>query len=454
MLMIREVLKRITPTIEEKKVMEDYSRHLIVLIKNEFKGTRYNVDVNVYGSVSRGTWLSYEKDIDVFVSFPIKFSKKELEDAVTKIGMKILKNVEKRFAEHPYVRGQYDGLIVEIVPCYAVKGPSERVSAVDRTPFHDDFVKRNLKGKQDEVRLLKQFLKGIDSYGAEARVEGFSGYLCELLIIYFGSLEGIQRAAENWQSPVVIDIRGGSSKDQFLPAPLIFIDPTDSNRNVASALSKQKFSLFIHAAKEYLKSPNLRFFFPKKRDVSRDEVVERFRSRGTHVLSISFKTPGVIDDILFSQLRKTKRFLEKKMTDFGFSSINTGFIVKGNATLFFEIENMELPSSKLHWGPPQNSKNIEDFLKKHRGSSRSLTNPFLKSGRWAVFLKREHTNAGDFLTSFLSLNELKKKGVPSHIASALSKGFEIAINEVAIKENLEFFADLFDPLFPWEIGND
>jgi tRNA nucleotidyltransferase (CCA-adding enzyme) len=452
--MIQEVLKRIKPTIEEKKEMEDYSSGLIELIKNEFKGTEFNVDVSVYGSVSRDTWLSYEKDIDVFVSFPKEYSKKELEEAVTKVGRKILKNLEKRFAEHPYVRGVYDGLHVEIVPCYAVKDPSERVSAVDRTPFHDEFVKSNLEGKQDEVRLLKQFLKGIDSYGAEARVEGFSGYLCELLIIYYGSMEGVQRAAEHWQSPTVIDIRGDGSKDQFLSAPLIFIDPTDSNRNVGSALSKQKFALFIHAAKEYLKSPNIRFFFPKKRTVSRDELIERFRSRGTHILSISFKTPEVIDDILFSQLRKTMRFLEKKMADFGYSFLNTGFIVKGNTTLVFELENIELPHSKLHWGPPQNSKNEDAFLKKHWGSNKSLTNPFLKNGRWAVFLKREHTNAGDFLTYFLSLKELKKKGVPSHIASALHKGFEIAINEVAIKENLDFFADLFDPIFPWEEGDD
>ena len=44
--------------------------------------------------------------------------------------------------------------------------------------------------------------------------------------------------------------------------PLTFIDPIDSDRNVASALSIEKFELFIKACKEYIKNPKITFFFP------------------------------------------------------------------------------------------------------------------------------------------------------------------------------------------------
>jgi tRNA nucleotidyltransferase (CCA-adding enzyme) len=84
-------------------------------------------------------------------------------------GVKILKKTEKRFAEHPYIRGDFKGYHVEIIPCYLVENGSKHISAVDRTPFHDSFVKKNLGNRQSEVRLLKQFMKGIGCYGAEIR---------------------------------------------------------------------------------------------------------------------------------------------------------------------------------------------------------------------------------------------------------------------------------------------
>jgi tRNA nucleotidyltransferase (CCA-adding enzyme) len=38
-----------------------------------------------------------------------------------------------------------------------------------------------------EVRLLKKFMKGTGVYGAEIKIGGFSGYLCELLILKYRS---------------------------------------------------------------------------------------------------------------------------------------------------------------------------------------------------------------------------------------------------------------------------
>ena len=97
-------------------------------------------------------------------------------------------NSEESYAEHPYIRGYYKNYKIEIVPCYKIEKASQKLSAVDRTPLHTQFIKENLKENQKkEVRLLKQFLIGIDWYGAEADVEGFSGYLCEILILTFKS---------------------------------------------------------------------------------------------------------------------------------------------------------------------------------------------------------------------------------------------------------------------------
>ena len=449
--MLKKILKKIKPTEEEKRAIEETCKELIQLVKKEFKDFEERVEVNVFGSVSRDTWLSHEKDIDLFVSFPTLYTKDQLEDAATRVGRRILSNLEKRFAEHPYVMGEYDGYSVEIVPCYLVEDATKRLSAVDRSPFHDAFVRGALKGRQDEVRLLKQFLKGIGCYGAEARIEGFSGYLCELLIIHFGSFEKVLTAAAGWRIPVAIEMKGRGKVSGLLPSPMIFLDPTDRERNVASALSIQNLSLFIYAAKRFLESPRESFFFPKKRAAAKKELRDMFRQRGTHLISLAFQAPSVIDDILHPQLRKAARLFERLLEDSGFHVINSRFSVGAEAAMVFELDSTRLPFTRLHTGPPVNSKNEREFLEKHKGSKKALTAPFIMGDRWAVFIKRDYTDAASFLTAFLSAKDLRKKGVPSHVAREVQKGFEIRTGEDAIKGDMELFTDLFDPVFPWEV---
>ena len=39
----------------------------------------------------------------------------------------------------------------------------------------------------DEVVLLKKFMESVGTYGSEFKVGGFSGYLCEMLILQYGN---------------------------------------------------------------------------------------------------------------------------------------------------------------------------------------------------------------------------------------------------------------------------
>ena len=89
------------------------------------------------------------------------------------------------------------------------------------------------------------------TYGSEFKVGGFAGYLCELLIIKYGSFEETLKAATNWQYGHIIDLEDYGTGGQFND-PLIMIDPTDKNRNVGAALRLNKFSEFIQSARNYL----------------------------------------------------------------------------------------------------------------------------------------------------------------------------------------------------------
>jgi|Deesub1362A_J573_1020465.scaffolds.fasta_scaffold01029_6 tRNA nucleotidyltransferase (CCA-adding enzyme) len=449
------MLSRIKPSPEDEARLKRVSNKLLRKLEREVKQFDPTIKVALLGSASRGTWLKNEKDLDFFLMFPEKYSKKELERVVTIIGKKVLNSPEKRFAEHPYIRGRYEDFEVELVPCYQVSNPEKLKSAVDRTPFHDKFVKENLDGKEDEVRLLKQFLMGIGCYGAEAKVEGFSGYLCELLVIKYKSFRGVLEGARKWKSPQVLwlkdkpDIKKVTKK---FDSPLIFIDPVDSNRNVSSALSLERFSEFIYAAKEYLRHPKEEFFFPKTRIANKDEILRRLKGRGTQLVSIVFSNPGVIDDILYPQLRKFNATIRNCVEEKDFKILGSKFFVRDKICLILELASIEIPSAKFHMGPTVNSPHEDRFLDKYASYREKLTEPFIRNGRWQIILKRKYRNVVEYLRSFLTKEKLEEKGIPRYIAMSLRRGSDIRVDEEAVVE--EFYPDLLDyldPRFPWEI---
>jgi tRNA nucleotidyltransferase (CCA-adding enzyme) len=449
-----EVLRKIRPSKEEKAKLEEITGRVLAEIEREARQIDERITALLLGSASRDTWLRYEKDLDIFVRFPLEYEKKDLENIITQIGKKVLAKAEKRYAEHPYIKGYYADFETEIVPCYAVHSARDLRSSVDRTPFHDEFVREHIKGKEDEVRLLKQFLKGIGCYGAEARVEGFSGYLCELLIIKYKTFEDLLKATANWGEGYLIDLNNtydeATARKKF-PSPLIFIDPVDKNRNVASALLDQKFYRFIFAAKEFLEHPNERFFFPRERTVNKDTLIKKFKQRNTEVVGIIFSKPSIVDDVLYPQLRKTLATLATLSEAKDFSIVDIDFFVSNRICIIIEFESIEIPNARLHIGPEVNTKHEKRFLEKYEDYEAKITEPFIKGERWCIFLERKYTNAKELLEEFLSQAKLEKKGVPRYIAQSLKKGFSIKVNEETFdKEFLPALQEYFDPVFPWE----
>lgn len=448
--MYSNILKKIKPSREEEEELKKISDEIIKEIKEIAKNIDSRIKVELLGSCSRNTWLRYEKDIDIFLIFPQEYPKNKLEKIVERIGAKILKNLQKKYAEHPYVRGKYKGYEVEIVPCYACTSPENIISAVDRTPFHNEFVKKNISGKEDEVRLLKQFLKGISCYGAEAKVEGFSGYLCELLVIKYGSFENVLKNASKWKFGEVLQFNKLDEKKlrKKFSSPLIFIDPVDKNRNVASALSEEKLALFIYASKQFLKQRKETFFFPKERKISKEEALKKFKERGTELIAIIFSKPDVVDDILYPQLKKFIKSIKKVLKEKEFFVEGIFFSVgKEKIAVFIELRSIEIPRAKLHFGPFVNSSHESNFLRKYKNNGNKLTEPFILGKRWVIVLKRKHNDAVSFLKEFLKGEE----GIPKHIKRELRKGFEIKCNKYAfLGEFIKELLNYFDPRFPWE----
>src|SRR5207253_1098008 len=137
----------------------------------------------------------------------------------------------------------YGGFEVEIVPCYRITDATQRMSAVDRTPLHVDYVLGHVKeGQTNEVRLLKAWAEGIGVYGAEAKVLGFSGYLCELLILKYASFRGVLDSSLSWRPGTVIVLEGPPAP--ALTEDVLYPQLRKAHRSFADLLHRSAFQVF------------------------------------------------------------------------------------------------------------------------------------------------------------------------------------------------------------------
>ncbi|MEM3952950.1 MAG: CCA tRNA nucleotidyltransferase, partial [Nitrososphaerota archaeon] len=279
---LREALKMYKPTPSEEEILKRVSEKIVreaILESSRYEGI---LDVTLEGSAAKETWVRGREEVDIFIHFDPTVALETLEKTVIELGFKVLRKLDGNprlmYADHPYVEGRLGNVIVNIVACYKVNPPNW-ISATDRTPYHTKYVKEKLdQNARDEVRLLKAFMMCCGVYGAEIKMRGFSGYLAELLIINYGGFMETLREASNWIPPVIIDIeKHYKSKEEVLDVfgerHLIVVDPVDRMRNVASAVSEEKFSEFILASKLFSRSPSISFFKPREEIISKTSTI-------------------------------------------------------------------------------------------------------------------------------------------------------------------------------------
>jgi len=395
-----------------------------------------DVEVELAGSIAKGTNLRGDRDFDVFILFPRTYSRRQLET----LGLQWAKRAVAPhpwaigYAEHPYLRASLEACDVDIVPGYKIEEISEKATSVDRSPLHTKWVKERLNEAMcDEVRLLKAFLKGIGVYGAELRVEGFSGYLCELLIAHYGSFAAVIRAASEWRRPV-IDVEKHYDEralGQKFPSPMVVVDPVDRERNVAAVVSETSLARFVYAARAFLRKPSERFFFPKRKEPTLARLRKALGER--KLLLLLFRAPAVVPDILWPQLRKAANSMAKRLEADGFRLIGNGWWSdeKRWCILLFEFEVAELSQARKARGPDVwHASDLDAFVAAH---ARALSGPFIEGTKAVAIERRRHASASSLLKEVAA--HPAKYALPSHIAASLGKGYRLVEGREALKED-------------------
>ena len=415
-----EVLKKIKPSQQEVERVKQFVNQLTTVAK-----TVSGMDVVIVGSIGKFTWLSGDHDIDLFIMFESSVPREELERLGLEYGKRVVEELggkwKIKYAEHPYTSAVVRGFEIDVVPCYRIKYGEKIKSAVDRSPLHLNYVISYIKPAMvDQVRLLKQFCKGIGVYGSDAKNQGFSGYICELLVLQYGLFDSVINAASSWRAPHLINIERhmGLPPNRFKDQPLVIVDPVDAERNVAAVVSGENFVKFIAACKRYRQKPSTKFFFSAGAVPLNTQQLRTLQQRETKFIALQMKRPDIIDDVLYPQLRRAMNRLAHLLEHHEFHVLRSFELAEKQPIIVFELEVWSLPAVRRMIGPPIFAeKHTGEFLSKY---SKNFT--YVSDNKWIADVPRNYKTAVHLLNGFLKdkPTALVEKGIPSHIAAQLA----------------------------------
>ena len=423
--LISKIQKSVVPTKTIEKSKSKIADLAFKLVENEIAKYPEVLGLEFGGSYAKGTWLSKDADVDIFVKFKKNTSEEKFEQISKKIGFDALKSYSPyvRYSEHPYVEAKIKDTKINVVPFYDVK-LGEWKSSADRSPFHTKFMGKSLTTKmRDEVRILKTFLKSNGIYGAEIAKQGFSGYVSEVLILNFGSFENTIKSISSIKENQII----GKTTKKF-GTSIVIIDPIDSNRNLAAAISNENVGKFILVSRGFKENPRLIFFKNKKSETS--------KNYWNNLLVIKFNFKPRSPDIIWGQIKRATTSLSTQLELGGFNVLRSKAHTDQvkDAYLLFFLESTKI--SNIY------SKNGPEFFREN--SSKSFISKNLKNtelmwiktdGKIISLEKRKHTDVVKFITEFLKKN--LQTGVPKGLLADFKRGFGVSIGNKNLSKSIK-----------------
>mgnify|MGYP000876756153 CR=1 FL=1 len=420
------------PTKIKNEKLNNVANTAMKLVSKEI--TKYTEITSIHygGSYAKGTWTSEKPDIDIFVKFKKSTSEKKFKSISKKIGFDALKKFKPytRYSEHPFVEAIIKNIKINIVPCYDVKA-GEWKSAADRSTFHTEFILENLSGPlKDDVRILKYFMSVNGIYGAEIAKQGFSGYVAEVLVYYFGSFTNVLKEIAKLKNDNAI----GKPRKKF-DSTIIIIDPVDSNRNLGAAISTENVGKFILLSRAFINKPSIQFFRNQRKKLSSKNILN-------NILVLKFQYKKSPDDTIAGQIRRAVNSLSSQMEIAGFKILRNSSLTleKNQAVLLFLMDSLTISENQIHDGPSVFEENFSrKFVSINRKKSRIMW--IGNNAKIMALQKRSHTNAKIFLNDLIQ-NHLNKSGIPNGIKPDIKNMKITTGNNIADKSIKEVILEL------------
>ena len=428
----KEILQSVMEDQAELKKREAALSAIRKTLENIKKKADLDFEIFLGGSIAKGTNIK-GSDVDVFILFDKEFDPLK----VLKELKKAFKDGREEYSEHPYLIIDFDTFSADIVPAYKLSTVSSMVTSVDRTPLHVEFVKSKFtENMKNEARILKQFMKGIGVYGAESSIQGFSGYVSELLIHKYHTFDRVISEAARWTIP--FSVEGSLSK--FKSANLVITDPVDEERNAAANVSLENLATMILASRLFRLEDWRLFFFPEK---------EEFRIPA-YGFVVSIECKKCNEEVLLPNLRRIATIIKNDLDREGFRIIFSSVFLLDRGYIVLIPENVEINDVIIHEGPPVTNGRIMDFLEKWGGGT-AFGRPFINGDR--IYVLRETRSrtiheslsrivrkvklANDFSKDSVEILNIDDKKVPAEIKKGFLRPSLGRWSSVRIKDTVE-----------------
>jgi tRNA nucleotidyltransferase (CCA-adding enzyme) len=435
---LEQVKARVVPDDRERQNMSRLANRVRNDVERILTESGINATVSLQGSFARDTWVSGETDLDIFARFSPSMERQEWVNRVLptiKSGVGKYRVIE-RYAEHPFLEFRVDGVRVNIVPCYSVEKGNWK-SATDRTPYHTEFMISNLTPElRVEARLLKKFAKGTGVYGAEIKIGGFSGMLIDTLTLYYQSFQETLRHVSSWTPGTLLEIGKPPSimelKKREKGVEMTVIDPVDPDRNLAAPVRPDKLWSFVAAARQFLLSPGLRYFFPPPfRRKSRNEFSKKIGINGRELVAIVFKHPILVQDVLWGQLMRVETSLVEMITREEFQVYRSAIWSSESreSAILLEVDRTVLSNVRLQKGPPvAKREDSQAFLQRHLAAQNTIRGPWIEADRWMVEKKRSISTISSLIKAS-SKQQSYGLTVPKQIGESFAKSVKVLLGK-------------------------
>jgi len=210
--------------------------------------------------------------------------------------------------------------------------------------------------------------------------------------------------------------------------PIIVIDPIDSNRNLAAAVSEENIGKFILISRAFKEKPSLEFFNNKKSKIS--------KKYWDNLLVIKFDYKVRSPDIIWGQIKRATSTLAIQLELGGFTVLRSKPHTDelNEAYLLFFLESTKISQTYQKNGPEFfRGSSSKSFISKNLKNSELM---WIGNDRKIISLeKRKHIDAISFISEFLKKN--LQMGIPKGLQSDFKRGFEVSVGNKNLGKSIK-----------------
>ncbi len=454
------VLKEITVDDEKHEQIRELLSILKEKIMLDLSSLRIPARVEIQGSFVKKTYLVHDDSFDLLLILPREEKvniHRILDSLVARLKKDRIKkgpiNVEKITGKNPYIRIMVEAELVHLFVGFEIIPGEPKISLFDLAPHHTQYILTHLeKNKRKDVLLFKKFLKNLGVYSSEIGAPGFNGYLCEILILFYGDFRTTLRALTKWEPRTIVDVKKNKEivedVDELTVAlltryyPLYVPDPLNPRENVAATVSNDQFKSIIAAANLYLMEPSEKYFIEQILKVEAFEEIERKshlagRTVVTMAIERNFQEPEVCWQ---KSLALKKAFEEELRRNSYIVDRVKSYVTAEHYGILISMLNPQPHMSLRKEGPEVTSEASMDFLKQYTAHSDVIAGPFIDNHKWVVYFANKGSHVLDFLHDLVKENTYLLN-VDSFLKMEIIDKLKIATFESGLKEIYDYDFD-------------